>query len=730
VSRRIAATARRPAGLLATAAFALLALLPCGPAGSQEGAPPAGAASEAVEAGPTALDPANLEPGWWQPLQADDGDMQDRVAALLDLAAQRAAALPDDRRDAVQPALDRLRASLRGYLRLRERQGEEPPRASTLKERYSLDELLAADRELRQVRTLLEGDLAELESRRQSVDALSRQTDSRFAAYLGTAPRSAGRVVTGIEVMALRAGFLLEQQQVRLLAAQVETRRVRVSQLEEEGRAARERLALEETTADALQQRIDEAGRKLTAARRSQREAEAALIDLVATAAPDSAGVVLARQQARLESVREAIAEVELKSLEARLDLLTLEQDPGDDTVSTLTSRRVERRQVLERVDGRLRGWRDAAETGLSDSAPAAAGESEREMLERRAAIAAAMIGEIQRLRRSVGDLVLLQELVSARLVQRQGRLLAFLSDAGGRIADGWDTLRQVATASIVTVGDTPITLAGIFRVLVVLTVAFWVSRILRAALNRMGASRRTAMSASSLYSLGRLLHYVIIIAGIIIGLSTVGLDFTNLALVASALGVGIGFGLQSVVSNFVSGLILLFERSLNVGDFVELDSGVTGMIKEINVRSTLLNTNDNVDILVPNSEFVNGRLINWTLREAVKRVHVSFGVAYGTDKDLTRKAALEAAERVPLTLTGPGREPQVWLVNFGDSSLDYELVVWLRPDAVRRPAAVQAAYLWEIETSLAEHGIEIPFPQRDIHFRSGMDAFGKPEGN
>jgi len=590
--------------------------------------------------------------------------------------------------------------------------------------------LLAADRELRQVRTLLEGDLAELESRRQSVDALSRQTDSRFAAYLGTAPRSAGRVVTGIEVMALRAGFLLEQQQVRLLAAQVETRRVRVSQLEEEGRAARERLALEETTADALQQRIDEAGRKLTAARRSQREAEAALIDLVATAAPDSAGVVLARQQARLESVREAIAEVELKSLEARLDLLTLEQDPGDDTVSTLTSRRVERRQVLERVDGRLRGWRDTAETGLSDSAPAAAGESEREMLERRAAIAAAMIGEIQRLRRSVGDLVLLQELVSARLVQRQGRLLAFLSDAGGRIADGWDTLRQVATASIVTVGDTPITLAGIFRVLVVLTVAFWVSRILRAALNRMGASRRTAMSASSLYSLGRLLHYVIIIAGIIIGLSTVGLDFTNLALVASALGVGIGFGLQSVVSNFVSGLILLFERSLNVGDFVELDSGVTGMIKEINVRSTLLNTNDNVDILVPNSEFVNGRLINWTLREAVKRVHVSFGVAYGTDKDLTRKAALEAAERVPLTLTGPGREPQVWLVNFGDSSLDYELVVWLRPDAVRRPAAVQAAYLWEIETSLAEHGIEIPFPQRDIHFRSGMDAFGKPEGN
>jgi small-conductance mechanosensitive channel len=162
------------------------------------------------------------------------------------------------------------------------------------------------------------------------------------------------------------------------------------------------------------------------------------------------------------------------------------------------------------------------------------------------------------------------------------------------------------------------------------------------------------------------------------------------------------------------------------VGDFVELESGVTGEVKEINMRSTLITTNDNIDILVPNSEFVGGRVTSWTLREVQRRVHIPFGVAYGSDKERVRKAVLEAADNVPWTLHKvKGRQPQVWLVNFGDSSLDFELVAWLTPEAVKRPGAVQAAYLWEIETRLREYGIEIPFPQRDLHLRSG---FGRPD--
>jgi small-conductance mechanosensitive channel len=174
------------------------------------------------------------------------------------------------------------------------------------------------------------------------------------------------------------------------------------------------------------------------------------------------------------------------------------------------------------------------------------------------------------------------------------------------------------------------------------------------------------------------------------------------------------------------------------VGDFVEFSSGVRGEVREINIRYTVITTNDNIDILVPNSEFVSGLVTNWTHGDAYRRLRLPFGVAYGTDKELVRKAGLEAAAAVEHTFTGqPRRAPQVWLVGFGDSSLDFELVVWVIPEAVKRPGAVSAAYYWALETALSKYGIEIPFPQRDLHLRgttpievrrAAMPRSGEPE--
>jgi small-conductance mechanosensitive channel len=191
----------------------------------------------------------------------------------------------------------------------------------------------------------------------------------------------------------------------------------------------------------------------------------------------------------------------------------------------------------------------------------------------------------------------------------------------------------------------------------------------------------------------------------------------------AGAIGIGIGLGLQQAMNNFVAGVILLFERSVKVGDFIELERGLQGTVREINMRSTLLTTNDNLDVVVPNSQLTNSVMTNWTMNEASRRVHVPFGVAYHTDKDKVRKAVLEAAHRVARHIHTTGlREPEVWLVGFGDSALNFELVVWVGRESPARPGRTRAQYMWEIETSLREHGIEIPFPQRDLQLRSGFD--------
>ena len=272
--------------------------------------------------------------------------------------------------------------------------------------------------------------------------------------------------------------------------------------------------------------------------------------------------------------------------------------------------------------------------------------------------------------------------------------------------------------------GTAPISTSSLIKLAAFLLAAFWVSKVARLALKRVLARRRLAQA--TLYALDRLLNYTILTIGILIGLSAIGIDFTTFAVLAGALGVGIGFGLQPLVANFVSGIILLLDRSIRVTDFIELESGLMGQVKMINMRTTTITTNDNVDILIPNSELTTGRIVNWTLFEEAMRLHIPFGVAYGSDKEVVRTAALEAAETVPEEMAyHAGRKPQVWFVEFGESSLNFELLVWLGPQNIRRPAAVKAAYLWEIHSALERHGIEVPFPQRDLHLKSllGMTA-------
>lgn len=268
-------------------------------------------------------------------------------------------------------------------------------------------------------------------------------------------------------------------------------------------------------------------------------------------------------------------------------------------------------------------------------------------------------------------------------------------------------------------VGDARLSLYMVIKGAILLVLLLWfasfVSRFVKSAV---GKSTTLTPSVQTLIS--QSVRVLLLFIAIMMAMSAINVDLTALAVFSGAVGVGIGFGLQAIFSNLVAGIIMLLERSIKVGDYIELESGLNGEVREINIRSTLVTTNDNVDILVPNAEFINSRVTNWTLRDGFKRTQISFGVAYGTDKELVKKAALEAAAELPHQLTGKkAREPEVWLVGFGDSSLDFELVLWLSPDAVKQPSRVNADYNWALETALKKYGIEIPFPQRDLHVRS-----------
>jgi small-conductance mechanosensitive channel len=248
------------------------------------------------------------------------------------------------------------------------------------------------------------------------------------------------------------------------------------------------------------------------------------------------------------------------------------------------------------------------------------------------------------------------------------------------------------------------------------------ISQLAARSQSRVGEGR-----AATVYVAGQVARYVVAIGALAGVISALGVDLSALSLFAGALGVGIGLGLQDVVKNFVYGLILLFDGSMEVGDFVELEDGTAGLVTAIGPRATTLRTNDHVEVLVPNGVLLGGKLTNWTRERRSRRVHVPFTVAYGTDKEKVRTAALEAARAVPFTLPDDGdRRTQVWLTGFGDSALNFELVVWPALEAVKRPGGAMAAYCWALDDALRRHCIEIPFPQRDLRVRSWFGHEGE----
>lgn len=272
---------------------------------------------------------------------------------------------------------------------------------------------------------------------------------------------------------------------------------------------------------------------------------------------------------------------------------------------------------------------------------------------------------------------------------------------------------------ALFSVGGTTITLGGLLAAIVVQVVGWWLSRRLSRLVHKTLAPR-FSIHPSTAFALGAVVYYIGVALTFGFTLTALGFDLSNLALIAGALSVGIGLGLQNIANNFVSGLILLFDRSIKVGDYIELANGLRGTISQIRVRSTIIMTNDSVEVIVPNSQFLSDQVINWTLTSDIRRLHVPFGVAYGSDVDKVVEVALAAARKLPFViLDDPERPPKVWFTAMAESSLDFTLLIWVRADATLHPRSTLSECTFAMHRALVAAGIEIPFPQRDVHIKT-----------
>ena len=276
------------------------------------------------------------------------------------------------------------------------------------------------------------------------------------------------------------------------------------------------------------------------------------------------------------------------------------------------------------------------------------------------------------------------------------------------------DSIATSLTAPLLHIGDRPYSITDLL-VLIVLLIGLMVAANTVTSQLRSRVLPMTRLNRNAQEVVATVIKYTLITIGTVAILQVWGLDITSLTILASALSVGIGFGFQDIAKNLGSGIVLLFERPIQVGDFVQVGD-YKGTIDRIGSRSTIVRTLDQVSIIVPNSRFLESEVLNWSHDNPVSRVRLPVGVAYGSDMEMVRKLLLKATQDHKDILKLP--PPRVTFIGFGDSSLDFELWVWCS-DPSRHPILISDLY-FRIEKLLREHDLEIPFPQRDLHVRSG----------
>jgi len=281
----------------------------------------------------------------------------------------------------------------------------------------------------------------------------------------------------------------------------------------------------------------------------------------------------------------------------------------------------------------------------------------------------------------------------------------------------GWTFI----TKPIITLNNSSISILKMILSLLIFILGFVFGAFYKHKINKL-ASNKKSFTASTRTILANLGYYIIITIAFFMALNVLGVKLSSIALVAGALSVGIGFGLQNIVSNFVSGLILMFERSIKIGDYIEVDEHTKGYVTDIRMRATTINTNENIDIIIPNQNFIQNNVINWTMSDNLRRFSIPFGVAYGTNAhyviDVVKDAILNS-EYMEDIVENSIRQTRVIMTEMADSSINFELLVWVKGDKMHKPKRTASEFLILIYDTLNSNNIEIPFPQQDLHIRS-----------
>lgn len=670
-------------------------------------------------------DPTHLDPNWWNEYLVGNEQLVPYILVTEEALKKVLEATPEKEREATRAQIQRILINLKALPQLRE---QKVPAAvlPPFRDSYTIDEQF----ELLTLIRKLEGELA---AQKKEVSQLvergarvRQHIDSLFASYLQQREPTLAKQEMGLEIMALRMALSITEENIRFGEQRVTKVQEELNHAREAWKVAEDHLAIEKIDATAFDRRLDKARSALRIASNASLRAEMAALGAPGDTATERARSYWLTQKAVSSDVEEALLRIDVIGLQIRRELGLYLVDPEQVDASDLSSKVDVWLNELNDVKAQLPDWESKTQQELERASQPSSTADSQDIQAATAKDAPRALGDgeldrwqqqryqqVQETLKNLRELQLRLLFSKTMLQQLQKRYLAqggtapwfhFLSSAANACCDPFVCWMQTP---LFKMGGVPITVLSLLRSIVIMGAALLLSFFLRRLLKRV-KNQQIGFSDAYVFLVNRLIHYTVLFLGFALAIASMGLNLSNLALVLGALSVGIGFGLQNIVNNFVSSLILLFSRTLRIGDHIELDGGQTGLVTAINIQNTVVHTGDGLDIIVPNSTLLSHRLNNWTLEDNFKKLHIPFTIGYDADRELVCRIVCEAAARVPCTVMNSPHHsnPEVWLTRFEESAIACELVVWVNVYGYGHRGSMISSYNWEIDSALSAHGV------------------------
>jgi len=665
-------------------------------------------------------DPLHLKSQWWEYFSVTENQYSEHAEKfrlyLQDLMNQ----LEGEQKEAVAVMVKRLNSHIEALPLLRNNQIE-PQNVKPYLDQYTLNQQIELAKLVASYRSALGNEKKEEKFLANRNSKVSQHQDKLIVSYRDMEEETFQKFLLGLEILNTRFTLAVNSEKLRAVRESKEALESILKRSEEELKFAQDHSDLSGINLADVQTELSSSKAKLEAARNHSLAAEL-------KAQPVNNNSLQGKMEGSLRqleeyhlSITELAAELSVLFQETKLLMGKVNSDQFEGSNDELNEMFNSLSTQVNSTQTQANQWeqRNDEEFMRFDKISESEDEVSREI----------NLLSQQRLQKIQGNRSLLNQIeeklfTTNYILAQLGRFMASQQQFMLRVFNqSLDTACQYCDnvlswydKTLFRLGDQPITTRNLVNGLVVLLVAYLLSFILRRLLAK--GFKKRHLTHGFIYSVNRLIHYTIMTIGIIVAMGSIGLDFDRIYLLIGALGVGIGFGLQGIVNNFFSGLIILFTRNFKVGDIIDLDSGGLGSVTAINVQNTIIRSFDGIDIVVPNSSLITSKFVNWTRKDPYKRFRVKFCVAFGADKEKLRKVISEAAFQVPATIGKANGvpEPDCWMVEIGDHGLVFDLVVWANMFKSGNHGSIGSSYVWAVESALRENGFKVPYPSRAVY--------------